>query len=146
MAKISVECPSCTNFSTGQDLEPSLVCYPPKPTSNAFLGATGSWEGAELMRRHPRLAPIQLLQEIKPGMESAEPSLCWWLHCPLISLWSTALFGISVAALAQGSGPSLAGSGHHQTIVILLLSSSTIWDSFPALGVFLWDIPLPTPR
>lgn len=52
------------------------------------------------MRRHPRLALIQLLQEMKAGMEPAEPRPCWWFQCPSI-LSLEDLFGIPAAALAQ---------------------------------------------
>lgn len=122
---LSVQCPSHPNFSTGQDPEPSPARYPPKPTSDAFLGAPGPWEGAQLMGRHPRLALIQLLQEIRADIEPAEPRLCWWFYSvPQSPLWSTDLFGTSAAALAQGSRPFLgrirASANNHDPAAFLL--------------------------
>lgn len=88
------------------------------------------------MERHPRRAPIPLLQEMKPDRESAGPSCA----------------GGSVVSLNAPSGAQLgleslqppwprAFPWQDQTILILLLSSSTTQESFPALGGILWNIP-----
>lgn len=90
------------------------------------------------MERHPRRAPIPLLQEMKPDRESAGPS-CAGGSVVSLNAPSGAQLGLESLQppWPRAPGLSLAGSNNPDPAA----SSSTTQESFPALGGILWNIP-----